>query len=54
MLADAQRVETFADRADPKTLDQVRRRAQHKGAQHVGDFFQLAVEAIERARRRAG
>ena len=31
----------------PKSLDDVRRRAQHEGAQHVGDLFELAVERID-------
>ena len=43
----AERVEGFADRADAKSLDDVRRRAQHEGAQHVGDVFEFAVERID-------
>ena len=48
----AERVEGLADRADAKTLDQVRRRAQHELPQHVGDRFQLAREGVDARRRR--
>ena len=43
----AERIEGFADGADAKTLDDVRRRAQHEGAQHVGDLFEFAVERVD-------
>ena len=45
----AQRIEGFADRADAKSLDDIRRRAQHEGAQHVGDLFEFAVERVDPA-----
>ena len=45
----AQRVEGFADRADAKAFDDVRRRAQHELAQHVGDRLQFAREGIDPA-----
>ena len=43
----AERVEGFADRADAKPFDDVRRRAQHELPQHVGDGLQLAREGID-------
>ncbi len=43
----AQRIEGFADGANAESLDDVRRRPQHEGAQHVGDLFQFAIERID-------
>ena len=48
-VAGAERVEGFADRGRAKTLDEVRRRAQHELPQHVGDGFQFAREGVDAA-----
>ena len=42
-----QRIESLADRARAKALDEVRRRAQHEGAQHVGDLLEFAAEGVD-------
>ena len=43
-------VEGFADRLRSKTVPEIWRRAQHELAQHVGDRFQFAGEAIDSIR----
>ena len=45
----AERVEGLADRAGAEPLDEVRRRAQHERAQHVGDRLEFARERIDPA-----
>ena len=44
----AERVEGFADRAGAKPLDEIRRRAQHELAQHIGNGLELARESLDR------
>ena len=46
----AHRVESLANGADAKSLDDIRRRAQHELPQHVGNGLQLARERIDRGR----
>ena len=41
-IGGAERVEALADRACTEPFHDVRRRAQHEGAQHVGDLLELA------------
>ena len=50
----AERVEGFANGADTKAVDDVRRRAQHELPQHVGDDFEFARERLDTRRHRAG
>ncbi len=48
-IGGAERVEGFADRSGAKSLGEVRRRAQHELAQHVGDRFEFGGERIDPA-----
>ena len=45
----AERVDGFADGVEAEPLHDVRRRAQHELAQHVGDRLQFAAESVDPA-----
>ncbi len=49
-VAGFKRVEDFAERVEADAFDDIGWRAQHELAQHVGDDFKLAVEAVDALR----